>query len=319
MTRVHVVSEPTTDDRATLRDALDSGVHLSYGPEIERGTDVLVTGIPTAEQLGTVRRALVVPYAGLPAATRELLLAQRPELPVYNLHHNAAAVAEHALALLLACSRLLIPADRGFRELDWRMRYAVDPGVGLAGGTALVVGWGAIGQRLAPMLRGLAMDVLAVRRRVRTDDADFVHGVGGLAELLPRADALLLCLPSTPETKGLFDAAALGLLPARCVLVNVGRAAVLDAGALYQALRDGRLHSAGLDAWWRYPGSEAERAHFPPAGPAFWELDNVVMSPHRAGHGPHVERQRSLHLARTLGALHHGVEPENRVDVEAGY
>lgn len=281
--------------------ALLPGLALAVGEGFGE-VDVLVAGRPDAGHLDRVGRALVIPYAGLPARTRALLL-ERPALAVYNLHHNAQAVAEGALALLLAAARRVVPMDRALRERDWRPRYGPDPAVPLAGRTAVVLGYGAIGRRVGRMLEGLGMAVIGVRR--------------GEPWPLERADVLICALPSTPETRGRLDAAALARLPEHCTLVNVGRADLIDERALYRALADGRLHGAGLDVWYRYPRSPEERA--PPSDCPFHELDSVVMSPHRTGHGAWVEEARARALAEVLEALASGGEPPSRVDPSRGY
>lgn len=314
--RVCLATEATTRDLDTLQAGLPRSVQLV--PQDHDHIDVLVTGRPSQEALQRVRRALVVPYSGLPASTRRLLLSERPELPVYNLHHNAQAVAEMALALALSAAKLLLPMDSTLRSLDWRPRYAPDPALPLAGGDALIVGYGAIGRRLHPALAGLGMKVQAVRRERLSGDPPWLHGQEALPELLDDLRLLVLCLPHTPETTGLFDAELLARLPSSACLVNVGRSGVLDEQALFAALSEGRLHSAGIDVWSGTPRSPEERVGTAPSPWPFHTLDNVVLSPHRAGHGAHVEHARMTCLAELLGALA-ADRPPPPVDLLRGY
>jgi phosphoglycerate dehydrogenase-like enzyme len=95
----------------------------------------------------------------------------------------------------------------------------------------------------------------------------------------------------------------------------------VDEAALYHALRDGRLHAAGLDVWYHYPapGDEAARAHTPPSAYPFHELDNVVLSPHRAGGSMETDRARMDHLAALLAAAARGEPLPNRVNIQVGY
>ncbi|MBN1262487.1 MAG: hydroxyacid dehydrogenase, partial [Anaerolineae bacterium] len=175
----------------------------------------------------------------------------------------------------------------------------------------------------------LGMRVLAVRRRLHPgDDPARIFPVTALHDLLPRADVLIIAVPHTDETTGLIGAAELALLPPKAILVNVARGPVVEQGALYRALREGRLHAAGLDVWYRYPsgqdagyGAANARAHTPPADYPFHELDNVVMSPHRAGglHTEAVERARMDDLAQLLNAAARGEPLPNPVGVERGY
>jgi phosphoglycerate dehydrogenase-like enzyme len=283
--------------------------------------DVLVDGTPDRARIekSVGLRALVIPYAGVPRATRELL-REFPAVAVHNLHHNAAPTAELAIALLLAAGKALVPLDRALRRHDWRPRYAPERRDDFlcAGRTALVLGYGAIGRRVAAACRGLGMQVMATRRSGPCAGPDEVFGPDALDSLLPRARALFVCLPSTGETDGLLDAARLALLPDGAVLVNVGRGPIVDEAALFGELESGRL-AAGLDVWYRYPEDEEARADTAPATQPFHELENVVLSPHRAGLCAETERLRAEGLAEMLNGAARGEPMPHRVDLDRGY
>ena len=321
---VHFLHSLTAEESGHLCPALSPALTLTEGSTIAAETAVLVAGRPSREQLAAAPglRAVVIPYAGAPTETRALL-RDFPGVTLHNLHHNAAAVAELALTLLLAAAKSAVPLDAAMRRNDWRPRYRQPaPAVQLAGRTALILGYGAIGRRLAVALRALGMTTLATRRRLdapQDDNGTTVYPADALPDLLPRAEALLVCLPHTPQTDGLLGAAELALLPADCLLVNVGRAAIIDEAALYAALRDGRLRAAGLDVWYSYPPDEAARAAWPPSAYPFGELDNVVLSPHRGGATAETPRLRMAALAKMLNAAAAGEEMGNVVDPLTGY
>ena len=109
------------------------------------------------------------------------------------------------------------------------------------------------------------------------------------------------------------------MLPPGAELVNVGRGPIVDEAALYNALRNGTLHAAGLDVWYNYPADEAGRSHTLPSAYPFHELENVVMSPHRAGHSSETETLRMGHLMVLLNAAARGEPMPNRLDVRVGY
>ena len=287
---VHLLRRLESAPLAHLRASLHPEVHLTYGLDLPAPAEyeILVAGRPTREHLTASPnlQALVIPWAGLPDSARELM-HEFPAIAVHNLHHNAVLVAEMAVALMLSAAKFIIPLDRALRDHDWGPRYQPNPSVVLEGKTALILGYGAIGQRVAHLCRGLGMQVTATRRNVAASLPDApgeVHTPEAMHRLLPQANVLFICLPHTPETRGLIGEAELTLLPAGAILVNVGRGAIVDEAALYHALRDGTLHAAGLDVWYNYPADEASRSHTPPSAYPFHELDNVVMSPHRAGH-----------------------------------
>ncbi|MFW5652417.1 MAG: 2-hydroxyacid dehydrogenase [Planctomycetota bacterium] len=368
--RVHLVPAFDEPTMIVLRHALGPNVTLTPGPvpggrqadppprEPFDGTaglsaqelqdlsqcDILVSGRPSREHLQQAQklRALIIPWAGLPTSTRDLLL-EFPHLSIHNLHDNAAPTAEMALTLMLAAAKRIIPNDSALRQGDWRPRYAPeDPSIMLEGKTVVVLGFGAIGRRVARMCQGLGMQVVGVRRSSAAPDpqetevghpATFAHHpeVPGaeivtrdaLHEVLQRAHALVISVPLTPETEGMIGEHELGLLQPQSVIVNIGRGPIVDQHALYAALTDARhpLAAAGLDVWYNYPADEAARAKTFPAEVPLHELDQVVMSPHRAAivHSAEARKRRMLALADLLNTAASGRPLPNRVDLEAGY
>lgn len=317
---VHITHTPEPEHLAHLHAHLDGDVRVTTGEAVAGGAQILVAGRPTPEQLAAAPdlRAIIVPFAGLPGATRDLMRAY-PHIAVHNLHFNASMTAEMAVALLLAASKRLLPSDAALRRGDWRVRFGGPSHLFLDRATALILGYGSIGRQIGAVLRAFGTRVIGLRR-TPGDEAD-VYPVTALHEWLPHADVLVVSVPLTPATEGLIGAAELGRLPPGAVVVNVGRGAVIDEGALYHALKNGHLRGAGLDVWWQYPADEAARAHTPPAAYPFHELDNVVMSPHRSvGPGSDVaERRRMETLADSLNAVLRGDPLPWPVDLDAGY
>lgn len=311
--------------RDLLLGTLSTHIELAEGPELPDRFEyeVLVAGRPERAHLQASPKLsrLVIPFAGLPDVTRDLI-ADFPALRVYNIHHNAAPTAEMALALLLGAAKFLLPYDRLFRENNWTMRYAPSPAVLLEGKNALILGYGQIGQRLGRALEALGMRVRGVRRdpgqAVEKGAPGEVYALSALHDLIPETDVLVICLPLTPQTAGLLGADELAALPPGCVLVNVGRGPIIDQAALYHALKERRLAAAGLDVWYNYPRTPEERQDCAPADYPFHELDNVVLSPHRAGHVIETESLRAADLADLLNRLADGSEPAP-IDPKRGY
>jgi phosphoglycerate dehydrogenase-like enzyme len=264
----------------------------------------------------------MIPFTGVPESARELLIGF-PGIAVHNCGFPAAPTAEMAMTLLLAAAKFIVPIDRAFRAHDWTPRHQPNPALLLEGRTALLLGYGRIGQRVARVCHALGMRVLAIRRRPEASTPAHppveVQPLESLHALLPAADALVIALPLTPDTRGLIGAAELALLPPQAVLVNVGRGPIVDEAALYHALHSRKIAAAGLDVWYNYPADESSRSHTPPSRFPFHELDNVVMSPHRAGGSSLGEEPFVIELAAQLNAAARGEALANRVDVRAGY
>ncbi len=325
--RVHLLDPRDKTALDVLRTALYPNVVLTTGPDLAESTgyQILVAGRPRREHIiaSPDLQALIIPWAGLPDTTRRLM-GEFPWIAVHNLHHNAVPVAEMALSLLLAAAKAVVPLDRALRGHDWTPRYQASSALLLRDRTALVLGYGAVGQEIARLCQSLGLRVIATRRhvgRLPADAAVELHDSARatLHSLLPRADILIICLPHTQETDGLIGATELALLPRQAILVNVGRGHIVDEQALYQALSSGSLHAAGLDVWYDYPADESSRAQTPPSRFPFHTLDNVVMSPHRGGLVFETEALRMAALAELLNAAARGEPMPNRIDLQAGY
>jgi phosphoglycerate dehydrogenase-like enzyme len=183
----------------------------------------------------------------------------------------------------------------------------------LRGRRVLVVGLGHIGQEVARACRALGMHVTGVRRRPSPGDLDHVDtmaSIDELASVVPHCDAVVLALPATSRTEGLFSAELVEAMPDGAILVNVGRGVTVDEEALIEALRSRRLAGAALDVFATEPL---------PAGSPLWELDNVLVSPHTAALS---ERENERIVDVLIDNLHRFLDDRplvNVVDVEHFY
>jgi D-lactate dehydrogenase len=177
------------------------------------------------------------------AAAKELKLAVT-RVPVYSPY----AVAEHAVALLLTLNRKIHRAFNRVRELNFSLQGLV--GFDLHGKTAGIVGTGKIGRIVAEILRGFGMKVQAFDPYPNPDwarphDVSYVDA----ATLAATSDIISLHLPLTPETKHLIRRETLERMKPGVMLINVSRGALIDTGALIEALKAGRLGGVALDVY----------------------------------------------------------------------
>jgi D-2-hydroxyacid dehydrogenase (NADP+) len=191
---------------------------------------------------------------------------------------NAEAVAEHAMALMLALARRLPEARDNQNAGRWRGMIGE---IGaredqLTGKTLLIVGMGRIGARLARLAKAFEMRVIATKRDPSTaaGGADAVYTNDRLHALLRESDVIALTCPLTPETEHLIDAGALAAMKPTAHLINVARGRVIDEAALIEALRQRRIAAAALDVTREEP--------LPEPSP-LWTLPQVLITPHSAG------------------------------------
>jgi len=304
---------------------LDQGIQITSGEALPEppSFNILVYPTPTREWLiaSPNLRAVVVPWAGIPEKTRELLV-EFPEISVHNLHHNRFNTAELGFALLLAAAKRIIPMDQSLRQSDWTPRYSDSQAILLQGRTAVILGYGEIGQALGTYCQGLGMKVIGIRKNIDQCSNDHnvkLYGIDKLNDLLPEADVLLVALPLTKETENLIGASEIARMPKGSLLVNIGRGPIINQFALFDALTTGHLRGAGSDVWYHYPDSKDTRKNTPPADVPFGELDNFVLSPHRGGLVEEVEKQRMQALAKLINLANRGEPIPNKVDLLAGY
>jgi phosphoglycerate dehydrogenase-like enzyme len=216
---------------------------------------------------------------------------------------NARAVAEHAMALILALSRRLPEARDNQAKRVWRgmigdLAQREDE---LGGKTLLVVGLGDIGGRLARLAKAFDMRIVGLRRDPASGPgaADAVHRMDELHALLPEADFVALTCPLTNDTEHLIDAAAFGRMKPSAYLVNIARGRVVDEAALVTALAAGRIAGAGIDVTAEEP--------LAPSSP-LWGMPQVLLTPHTAGETRHYEDNVIEILCDNLDRLWRGDE-----------
>jgi phosphoglycerate dehydrogenase-like enzyme len=198
---------------------------------------------------------------------------------------NARPVAHSALAGLLSLARRLPRLQAAQREHAWKPLLDDDTPRDLAGQNALIVGYGAIGQRLAKLLDALEMNVSVVRRelpasssgRLTENEATAYRSIvfAEIDSALPETDWLILACPLSPLTARLIDARRLQLLRPGAHLINVARGEVVVEADLIAALRAGTVAGAYLDVFEHEPLDAAS---------PLWDLPNVLVTPHTAGH-----------------------------------
>lgn len=191
---------------------------------------------------------------------------------------NANAVAEHAMAMILALNRHIHTGRDNQARMHWRPMISTisEREAEIAGKIVVLVGTGRIGARFARFAKAFDLKVIGVRRDAsqKADNIDTMVATRDLASVLPVADIVVLACPLNAETENLIDAKALAAMKPTAQLINVARGKVVDEEALIAALRDKKIASAGLDV---------TRDEPLPGASALWSMPNVLITPHTAG------------------------------------
>jgi D-3-phosphoglycerate dehydrogenase len=208
---------------------------------------------------------------------------------VYVPDYGIDDVADHALALILACARKVGYADRRVRAGEWPGYAELGPMFRLRGRTLGLFGYGRIGRRVAEKGAALGMRVLA-------HDPYVAEASATRDELFREADVVSIHTPLTPETRHAVGAAELAAMKPGAILVNTARGPVVDTVALATALREGHLGGAGIDVY--------EEAPLPADHP-LRSCENVVLTPHSAAYTEEALAEvRKRALADALRILH---------------
>jgi phosphoglycerate dehydrogenase-like enzyme len=246
-------------------------------------------------------------WAGVPAAVLEAMRTH-PAVLTNGSGAHGLAVAEYVAGVILAHYKgfraLYAAHDRAEWLVDFRLRE-------LRGACVGIVGLGDLGGSIARVMRGFGVRLRGLRRsEALCADVDELFQPPSLAAFLDGLDVLVVAAPLTAETHGLIGADELARLRPGAMLVNVGRALVVDQPAMISALRSGQLGGAALDVF------EAEPL---PSDSPLWQMGNVFISPHCCDATPRsLERGFEL-LLDNLGRFGRGEPLRNVVDRAAGY
>lgn len=319
--RLHVQVNPASAlaaafTEARIRGGLPGQVTMRFGQTPE----ALEEGLAEAEALLLVgsaplhdlpRRAPHLRWISYTSAGVEWLL--QAGLPPGVTLTNASGTHIPKAAEFALLSVLMLNNQMPFFATAQRAhRWAPKPAGTVAGQTALILGMGALGGAAAQALSRQGLRVIGNSHSGRPHpDVTLMTQGDGFRAYLPETDYLVITLPLTPATHGLVGAAELDLLPRHAGVVNLGRGEILDADALAERLRDGRLAGAVLDALPQEP--------LPPDSP-LWDTPNLVITPHCGLYDPEAYAPRCLDaFFANLARFQAGEPLQQVVDPARGY
>ena len=244
-------------------------------------------------------KLIQIPWTGVDNLDFDTL--SRFSIPISNSHSNAIIVAEHTIALMLGIARKLAYHDRLMREDRWnrvsKEGNAVSPfSTTLFGKRILYIGFGAIARQCHQLLSGFGMQTSAVNTTGQVPEGYEgqlnAFSVSEVVDAVADQDVVVIALPLTDASRTLIDSRVIAGMSETALLVNVSRGSIIDESALFSALQNKTIGGAAIDTWYQAPN--AKQSEVPPSAKHdFASLDNILMSPHRAGYAvggfPHLD------------------------------
>lgn len=225
-------------------------------------------------------KAVFVPFTGLDNFPVGELI--KKNAIITNTHANAKYVAERAVSLSLTLLGRVIEFHNKFRKGFWQLDLEPENYWNtIQGKTCAILGYGHIGQYIAKFLKGFDCKIIAFKKNLNEKPPFADEITNDLIYSIKNSEIIFLTLPLTPETNEIISKDIIMLMKGK-YLINVGRGGLVNEEGLYLALKNKILAGAAIDVWYNYPSRSHPEPVFPSNFPIY-ELDNVVLSPHKSG------------------------------------
>ena len=259
-------------------------------------------GIGSARVIEAAPELKVIGRSGVGYDNVDIQAANARRIPVIiTPGANSQAVAEAALAFMLALCKKMIHWDTQLKQGNWRSRFEQSSG-DLEGATLGIIGFGRIGRKLAELIRPFGMTVLAYDPFVTKEAADTLDvELVELDELLTRSDFVSIHALLSEDTRGLINESRLKLMKPGSFLINLARGAIVEnLDVLCEALKNGPLAGVGLDVFDPEP---------PDKGHPIFKLDNCLTSPHAICMSTRAMHRSFKMMAEDMAAVLDGRQP----------
>ena len=221
---------------------------------------------------------------------------------------HGITIAEHVLGIMLGSSRCLFTAYEQQKAHLWKPLHGIDE---LYEKTAAVIGLGSIGHEIAKRLKSMGMKVLAVKRTITSEPfVDQLYPTQEIAAAVAAADYVIVSLPLTPETKGLFNRSLFQQMKPSAYFINIARGPIVNENDLRQALDEHRIRGAALDVFCQEP--------LPEESP-LWDTPNLFLTPHQAANSPQYVQRTLKIFIENLRHFPNAGEMKNVVNKQRGY
>lgn len=236
---------------------------------------------------------------------------QSRNVKLINGHGNAYFTAQHGVALLLTLANKVIPHHLWLKEGKWRLGDKQAKSIPLKYRKIGLLGYGHVNKHIHKMLQGFTNDI----QFIKNDQKD----INELNKFLKQIDILICAVPFTSKTKNLLKMEELKLLGENGIIINLSRGQIINEKDLYEALQNKLIQSAAIDVWYDYDPIPDEQNRKYPFHYPFHELENIVLSPHRAA-SPFDDLKRWDEVIENISRLAKGkCEFLNTVDLVKEY
>lgn len=267
-------------------------------------------------------RLIQIPWTGVDSLNFSLL--SNFAIPIANSHSNAGIVAEHAIALMFDATKKVAYHDQLMRKGVWNRPGSesnkIDSfSIQVAQSKVALIGFGSIGKKIHQYLSGLNCNFNVFNRSGEGQEFDRVkyYPINDLNRKIAESNIVFVCVALTESTRNLLNDDFFENLNPNTILINVARGEVIDEDSLFKALKSNDRLFAGIDTWYKYPTKDMPNV-FPSSKNNFHELDNIIMSPHRAGmisdSLPHLDD-----AIENLNRLANNLSPINIISIENKY
>jgi len=295
-------------DVTVRREQIDSQEELIAATEGAEGIIISAHVPASREFFESASSVQVVGRAGIGIDNIDLSAANEHGVTVLHVpDYCIEEVSTHAFGLLLACGRKLPVYNSQIRSgsWDWKDGQPIHRTTNWVLG---LVGFGSIARRVAEKANEFGMEILAYDPYIENDIIQ-EYGVQkvSLDQLLTQSTAVSIHAPLTPETKGLFNEATLHSMNENSIFINTARGEIVNEGALYNAVKTGPIGAAGIDVMVQEPTFDSN----------LFELENVIVTPHTAWYSEEAQIDVSKQIARDVGGVLNGSDPELEVEYSA--
>ena len=258
------------------------------------------------------------PGAGV---THLLSLFKDSEVKLANCHGNSYFTAQHGVALLLSLTNSIVNFDNAVRDGFFRKDIGIRENIPLRNNVIGILGLGHVGQNVAKFLSGFDTKLITCKRSSldkHYPHIEKVYGFSDIEDFFGDSDIIISTLPLTDLTKGLINKKLLNILGKNGLIVNIGRGDTIVEKDLYNALFNKNIAGAALDVFWNEKSPKKVKDKIYPYNFPFHELENVLLSPHRAA-SPMSDLKRWDPVIENILRLKEDKPLINLVNVNEGY